>query len=86
MSNVKYKSAIAAGIVAGSAVGVVTGLLIAPRSGKETREDIANMTKEGIETTKDKIGDMTDTVKDRSIDLSDKAKDVAGKAVDKVRR
>lgn len=65
MSDVKYKSAIAAGIIAGSAVGIVTGLLIAPKSGKEMREDIADKTKEGLDATKDKLGDIKDTAKDK---------------------
>lgn len=64
MSEVKYKSAVAAGIIAGSAAGIVTGLLIAPKSGKEIRDDIADKTKEGLDATKDKLGDMKDAAKD----------------------
>ena len=65
MNEVKYKSAIAAGIIAGSAVGIVTGLMIAPKSGKEIRGDIADKTKEGLDATKDKLGDMKDAAKDK---------------------
>lgn len=64
-SNVKYKSAIAAGIVAGSAIGIVTGLLVAPKSGEKMRQDIADKTKEGIEKTKEKAGDIKDTIEDK---------------------
>jgi len=55
--------AIGAGI--GTAVGVTAGVLLAPKSGKETREDIANTTKktlenvkEGLDVAKDKIEDI----------------------------
>ncbi len=43
--------AIGAGI--GTAVGVAAGVLLAPKAGKETREDIARTTKETLETVKD---------------------------------
>lgn len=43
--------AIGAGI--GTAVGVAAGVLLAPKSGKETREDIARTTKETLENVKD---------------------------------
>ncbi|QNU68258.1 YtxH domain-containing protein [Ruminiclostridium herbifermentans] len=43
--------AIGAGI--GTAVGVAAGVLLAPKSGKETREDIANTTKKTLENVKE---------------------------------
>ncbi len=43
--------AIGAGI--GTAVGVAAGVLLAPKSGKETREDISNTTKQALENIKD---------------------------------
>jgi len=43
--------AIGAGI--GTAVGVAAGVLLAPKSGKETREDIANTTKQTLENVKE---------------------------------
>ena len=76
-NEAKNKGALAAGIIAGSAVGIVTGMLIAPKSGKELREDIADKTKEGIDTAKDKIGDAKDTA-------IDKAKSAANKTSDKL--
>ncbi len=80
MSNVKYKGAVAAGIIAGSAVGVVTGLLIAPKSGKEMREDIADKTKEGLETAKHKVSDVVGK-KDDPLTAARKA---AHEAIDKI--
>ena len=43
--------AIGAGI--GTAVGVAAGVLLAPKSGKETREDIAKTTKDTLENVKE---------------------------------
>ncbi|MHB8063763.1 MAG: YtxH domain-containing protein [Ruminiclostridium sp.] len=43
--------AIGAGI--GTAVGVTAGILLAPKPGKETREDIANTTKQALENVKE---------------------------------
>lgn len=80
MSNVKYKSAVAAGIIAGSAVGVVTGLLIAPKSGKEMREDIVGKTKNTVEATKDKVTDAV-AKKDDPLTVARKA---AHEAIDKI--
>lgn len=43
--------AIGAGI--GTAVGVAAGVLLAPKAGKETREDIVKTTKDTLETVKE---------------------------------
>jgi len=60
--------AIGAGI--GTAVGVAAGVLLAPKSGKETREDIANTTKqtlenvkEGLNVAKEKIEELVKKIK-----------------------
>ncbi len=71
MSNVKYKSAVAAGIVVGSAVGVATGILFAPKSGRRTRADIASKTKDSVGHAKDKMNDMKQGAKDKVANTSD---------------
>ena len=45
----KEKAVSAAKIAAGVAVGAGVGILFAPKSGKETREDIVRVTKDGVE-------------------------------------
>jgi len=40
------------GMILGAAAGVVAGVFLAPKSGKETREDLKKQGKEAIETTK----------------------------------
>lgn len=41
------------GVLIGSAVGSILGLTMAPKSGKETREDIAKGTRETVDKIKD---------------------------------
>ena len=45
----REKAATAAKLVAGAAVGAGVGILFAPKSGKETREDIVKVTKETMD-------------------------------------
>lgn len=56
-------------LVAGGAIGAGLALLFAPKSGKETREDISNATAKGIEQAKD-----------FSTNVSEKAKNVYSQA------
>lgn len=67
--------AIGAGI--GTAVGVAAGMLLAPKSGKETREDIAKTTKETLENVKDGLntakGKIEEIIKKDKCCCSDEA-------------
>ncbi len=54
--------AIGAGI--GTAVGVAAGVLLAPKSGKETREDIAKTTKKTLENVKDGLNVAKEKLED----------------------
>jgi len=59
-----------AGVVASAVgAGVLAGLMLAPKSGKETRKDI----KDKFDETKDSIEDKADKMKD---DLKDKSKSI----------
>ena len=46
------------GFVIGGLVGVTLGILFAPKSGKETREDIVRKAKEGYEKAAQKAGEV----------------------------
>lgn len=78
MAKVFKKLAVAAGL-AGLA-GYIAGVLTAPKAGKETRQDIKDVTRTGfIETEKQlkkaltELSDLIDQVKQRGSDLSGKA-------------
>ena len=67
----KEKLTSAAKIAAGVAVGAGVGILFAPKSGKETREDIVKATKEGVgyvsENVKEAVGEKYDNFANRNM-------------------
>lgn len=65
----REKAATAAKLVAGAAVGAGVGILFAPKSGKETREDIVKATKDGVEYVSENVNNAVKAV-------SEKAKEV----------
>lgn len=72
---------LAIGAAIAGAVGYVTGILTAPKSGKETREDISDKAqdlKEGAEeqlqVTYDELGELIKTAKNKSVALGSKAR------------
>jgi gas vesicle protein len=56
------KLAVGAGI--GAAVGVAAGLLFAPKSGKETREQIAKTAKEAAEKVKETAKEVKEKIEE----------------------
>lgn len=80
------KLAISAALAA--VVGYVSGILTAPKSGKETREDIADKAgelKEGAEEqlqeAHDELSELIKTAKNKSVALGSKARDEFNEAV-----
>ncbi|MHB1650851.1 MAG: YtxH domain-containing protein [Desulfitobacteriaceae bacterium] len=75
------KFAVGMGVVA--AVGVATGILFAPNSGKETREDMKKKVVNTLETIKEKVQETVETVKNSaaqtSLDASKAVHDIQGK-------
>ena len=75
------KVTVGMGIIA--AVGVATGILFAPKSGKETREDLKKKAVNTVVTIKDTVQKKSEAVKDSAADAAQKAsnaiKDVHGK-------
>jgi gas vesicle protein len=68
------------GILIGAVAGVVTGLLTAPKSGKETRADIKNKAKDVRGSAERKLKDAYKDVSKVSDDLKAKTKNLTGKA------
>jgi gas vesicle protein len=65
--------------IAGLGIGALIGVLYAPKSGRETRDDIANQAREGSEYLKQRSKEAADQA---SI-LADRAKNQAGQYVDR---
>lgn len=79
---------LAIGAVLAGAVGYVSGILTAPKSGKETREDIADKAediKEGAEdqlqVAHDELTDLIKATKSKSVALGSKAREEFNEAV-----
>lgn len=69
--KVKQAKVATAGVVLGAVTGAVSGVLLAPKSGKETREDIKDASQQIVE----KINMKTVDVKDK---MSNKLEDRRG--------
>jgi gas vesicle protein len=83
---------IAIGTVIAGIAGYVTGILTAPQSGKETREDIADTaweTKESVENQlrelNEELKDLIDETKTKSVALGGKAREEFNEAVVKAK-
>ncbi|HEV2881512.1 MAG TPA: YtxH domain-containing protein [Pyrinomonadaceae bacterium] len=68
----------------GGAVGALTALLFAPKSGRELRGDIADATRQGVDRARDKANEYYEVSRERATELystaSSKAGEVAGAA------
>jgi gas vesicle protein len=79
-------------LLVGGGIGAVLALLFAPKSGHELREDIADVTRKGIEKGKDaatqigeRAGEYYEVSKDKASDLYQSAADKAGELTEKAR-
>ena len=73
----------AIGATLGLAVGAVAGVLLSPKSGKETREDIANTAKEVpikakeiIEMAKEKVEEAKEKLKETKAKFADEIEEL----------
>jgi gas vesicle protein len=63
---------VAIGSVVAGAVGYLAGVLTAPKSGKQTRKDIANKAGDIVGDTEDQLQDLNDELKDLIKSTKDK--------------
>ena len=67
------------GLVPGVISGIVVGLFIAPKAGKQLREDILSKTTELKDLTKDKISEIGEVGKDKAYKVASKIQQGANK-------
>ena len=67
------------GTAAGSVSGLLGGILFSPKSGKETREDIANSSKEITNNIKEKTIELKETIDNKVSDAKDNVTDAKTK-------
>jgi len=63
------------GTAAGSVSGILGGILFSPKSGKETRQDIANSSKELTNNIKEKTIELKENINDKVSDAKDNVTD-----------
>jgi gas vesicle protein len=68
------------GTILGAVVGAVAGLLLAPKSGKETREDIKRKAQGTYQDVNDQLRRLSEEVSGRVDSLKEAAKDLQGEA------
>lgn len=67
----KEKAVSAVKITVGAAVGAGIGILFAPKSGKETREDIVKATKDGVEYVSENVNNAVKVVADKAKEVKE---------------
>src|ERR1051325_6088708 len=70
----------------GLLVGGIVGLLMAPKSGEETGEQLKGYASDLSDKTKDLATNLADKSKDLASNIADKSKDVASTVSEKVTR
>lgn len=73
-----------AGLGIGLAIGALAGLLFAPKSGRETRQDVRDAAEKGARIVKEKAGTGAGFVSESAHDFARIAKDTAGTLKQKV--
>lgn len=74
------KTTFVKGTILGAAIGALAGLLLAPKSGKETREDIKGKVKNTYADVSERLEGMTREMNDRVETLKVAAKELKGEA------
>ena len=85
MKNRKYQlertarsaKPVVTGLLVGGAIGAVTALLFAPRSGEETRAEIRSKAMEYRDRTVDAVNDTVSQAKSKAQELTERTKDKA---------
>jgi gas vesicle protein len=72
------------GLVIGGAIGAVAGILFAPKSGKETREDIARKTEEVISRAKKEYLNAVEISRESYQEALTKMKELGGSIKEKI--
>ncbi len=70
----------------GGAVGALAALMFAPKSGRELRGDIADVTRQGVDRARDKAGEYYEVSRERATELYANASSKAGEVAGEVRQ
>jgi gas vesicle protein len=76
MTGIKWQGG-ASGLLIGIGVGVAVGMLLAPKSGKDTRDQIIGTVKDGLDEAIAKGQDLTRRVQEGLDDARERVRDAA---------
>jgi gas vesicle protein len=79
-------SNVALGVVLGAAAGIGIGMLVAPRSGKETRSQIRDKVASTAQQATNKASNLKDKALQVTDDTASKTRELADKAADATKR
>lgn len=92
MTNRKQTNGFLLGAIAGGVIGSVTALLLAPKAGKELRQDISARAQKVGQTTAKVAGQVTDTtgriakqIGEQAVQITDRTRLAAGSFVNTIR-
>lgn len=71
--------------ILGGAVGAVAALLLAPKSGRELRADIADTARKGVDGARERAGDYYEQTRERATQFYETAKTQVGEGYDAAR-
>ncbi len=71
-----------AGFAIGAAIGAVTGILLAPKSGEETREQLGQMASDIADKTEATVQDIKKRADNLISDAQEKSEQIMGKLQD----
>ena len=77
------KARVALGAAFGAVAGFITGVLIAPKSGKETRQDIHDVALKSKDSIIEKADEAKDFAEAKAKQAKSKAEEVIGEVTDK---
>ena len=70
----------------GGAFGALAALMLAPKSGRELRGDIADVTRQGVDRARDKANEYYEVSRERATELYSTASSKAGEVAGEVRQ
>lgn len=74
-ARMKQTQRFAAGVGIAAIAGITTGILIAPKSGKETMDNMKDKANDTVEAIKNFVQQKSDTLKDAATDTAQKVSD-----------
>ena len=77
MSHSEHKATTTLALLVGIGAGIAAGILFAPRSGKETRDQLKKQAEEARAKAKKKLDEERDMLKHKADDVKSKARKLA---------